>query len=111
MILKSLIDRINFKVISCFPITLFLYLNFSLTKYLLKWIGRHQLQIHISTQVVDLCPYTVYIYIYVYGVDHSGEGMYGCRTYNAKLFEQIEHSGIREGIKCKQTNATAAAAT
>ena len=27
---------------------------------------------------------------------------------NAKLFERIEHSGIRYGIKCKQTNAAAA---
>ena len=25
---------------------------------------------------------------------HSGEGIYGCRSHNAKLFERIEHSGI-----------------
>ena len=42
------------------------------------------------------------------GVKHSGEGIYGCRSHNAKLFEWIEHSGIRLGIKCKQTNAAAA---
>ena len=41
------------------------------------------------------------------GVEHSGEGIYGCRSHNAKLFELIEHTGIWEGIKCKQTNATA----
>ena len=40
------------------------------------------------------------------GVEHSNEGIYGCRLHNAKLFERIEHSGIRQGIKYKQTNAT-----
>ena len=29
------------------------------------------------------------------GVEHSGEVIYGCRSRNAKLFERIEHSGIR----------------
>ena len=29
------------------------------------------------------------------GVEHSGEGIYGRRSHNAKLFERIEHSGIR----------------
>ena len=29
------------------------------------------------------------------GVEHSGEGISGCRSHNAKLFERIEHSGIR----------------
>ena len=29
------------------------------------------------------------------GVEHSGEGIDGCRSHNAKLFERIEHSGIR----------------
>ena len=29
------------------------------------------------------------------GVEHSGEGIYGCRSHNAKLFERIEYSGIR----------------
>ena len=33
------------------------------------------------------------------GVEHSGEGIYGCRSHNGKLFEQIEYS-----VKCKQTN-------
>ena len=28
-------------------------------------------------------------------VEHSGEGIFGSRTHNAKLFERIEHSGIR----------------
>ena len=41
------------------------------------------------------------------GVEHSGEGIYGCRSHNAKIFERIEH---RSGIKCKQKNAAAAAA-
>ena len=27
------------------------------------------------------------------GVEHSGEGIVGCRSHNAKLFERIEHSG------------------
>ena len=40
------------------------------------------------------------------GFEHSGEGIYGCRSHNLKLFERIEHSSIRQGIKCKQTNAT-----
>ena len=42
------------------------------------------------------------------GVEHSSEGIYGYRLHNAKLFDRIEHSGIQEGIKCKQTNAAAA---
>ena len=28
-------------------------------------------------------------------VEHSGEGSYSGHTHNAKLFERIEHSGIR----------------
>ena len=39
-----------------------------------------------------------YIYVCVcvcVCVEHSGEGIYGCHLYNAKLFKQIEHSGIR----------------
>ena len=40
--------------------------------------------------------------------EHSGEGIYCCRSHNAKLFVRIENSGIRSGIKCKQTNAAAA---
>ena len=28
-------------------------------------------------------------------VEHSGEGIYDCHSHNAKLFERIEHSGIR----------------
>ena len=27
--------------------------------------------------------------------EQSGDGIYGCRSHNAKLFERIEHSGIR----------------
>ena len=29
------------------------------------------------------------------GVEHSREGIYSCRSDNAKLFERIELSGIR----------------
>ena len=29
------------------------------------------------------------------GVEHSGEGIFGCRSDNANLFERIEHSSIR----------------
>ena len=29
------------------------------------------------------------------GVERSGEEIYGYRLHNAKLFERIEHSGIR----------------
>ena len=29
------------------------------------------------------------------GVDHSGEGIFGRRSNNAKLFERTEHSGSR----------------
>ena len=29
------------------------------------------------------------------GVECSGEGMYGCRSHNAKFFERIEHSDIQ----------------
>ena len=27
-------------------------------------------------------------------VEHSGEGIFGYRLHNAKLFERMEHSGI-----------------
>ena len=42
----------------------------------------------------------IYIYIYIYmqspmGVENSAEGIYACRSHNAKLFERIVHSGIR----------------
>ena len=35
-----------------------------------------------------------YIYIYIYirsrmGVEHSAEGIFGCRSHNAKFFERI----------------------
>ena len=43
--------------------------------------------------------YNIYIYIYIsappWGVEHSGEGIVGRRSHNAKLFERIEHSGSR----------------
>ena len=42
------------------------------------------------------------------GVEHSGDGIFGCRLHNAKLFEWIEHSGIQKGIKWKQTKAAVA---
>ena len=43
---------------------------------------------------------TIYIHIYIYiGVVHSGEGIFCCRSHNAKLFERIEHSGSRQAIK------------
>ena len=29
------------------------------------------------------------------GFEPSGEGIFGCRSHNAKLFEGIEDSGIR----------------
>ena len=28
-------------------------------------------------------------------VEHIGEVIYGCRSHNAKVFQRIEHSGIR----------------
>ena len=31
-------------------------------------------------------------------VEHSGDGIFGRRSHNAKLFERIEHSGSRLGI-------------
>ena len=37
-------------------------------------------------------------------VEHSGRGIYGCHSHNAKLWERIEHSG--KVLKCKQTKAT-----
>ena len=40
--------------------------------------------------------------------DTTKQSVSGC-SHNLKLFERIEHSGIRYGIKCKQTNAAAAA--
>ena len=33
------------------------------------------------------------------GVEHTSEGIVGRHTHNAKLFEIIEHSGSRQGIK------------
>ena len=47
---------------------------------------------------IYICPLCIYIYING-GVEHSGEGIVGRRLRNAKLFERIEHSGSREGIK------------
>ena len=35
------------------------------------------------------------------GVEHSSEGIYGCHSHNAKLFDRIEHSGIRLDINVK----------
>ena len=29
------------------------------------------------------------------GAEHTNEGIYSCSAHNAKLFEQIEHPGIR----------------
>ena len=74
------------------------------------------------TQVWILKGIYIYIYIYIYilkrlfdipyyimlpmGVEHYGERIYDWGSHNAKLFERIEHSGIRYDIKCKQTNAT-----
>ena len=43
---------------------------------------------------------TKYIYIRsLMEVEHSGEGIVGHRSHNAKLFERIEHSNSRYGIK------------
>ena len=36
------------------------------------------------------------------GFEHSGEGIYGCHSHNAKLFERIEHSSIRKGKNAKK---------
>ena len=58
----------------------------------------------------------IYIYIYIYNptclatlkssdrtkqseVEHSGDGIFGRHSHNAKLFERIEHSGSRVGYK------------
>ena len=38
---------------------------------------------------------------------YSGKGIYSCHSHNKKLFEQIEHSGIRLGINVNETKATA----
>ena len=35
------------------------------------------------------------IYTLPHGVEHSGEGIFSCRSHNANLFERIEHFGIR----------------
>ena len=76
-----------------------------------------------SFNKICVVPYSLslslYIYIYIYicvcvcvcarnslskddniyaspmGVEHSGEGFYGCRSHNAKPFERIQHSSIR----------------
>ena len=33
------------------------------------------------------------IHIYIW-VEHSGKGVFGCHSHNAKLFQRIEHSGF-----------------
>ena len=33
------------------------------------------------------------------GVEHSGEGIFGRCSHSAKLFERIEHSDNRLGVK------------
>ena len=70
---------------------------------------RSQLQAsYVSSHTTKLW-YNEIVFLWM-GVEHSGEGNYSCRSHNAKLFERIEHSCIRLGIKCIQTNATAVAA-
>ena len=43
----------------------------------------------------EMLPIYIYIYTLPTGVELSGEGSYSCHSYDAKLFEWIEHSGIR----------------
>ena len=40
------------------------------------------------------CFLIEFFMIYIY-IKYSGEGIYGYRLHNAKLFERIEHCGIR----------------
>ena len=40
------------------------------------------------------CLWMTYIYTPPRGLS-TGEGIYDCHSHNAKLFERIEHSGIR----------------
>ena len=47
----------------------------------------------------SVCDKLMTIYTLPHGVEHSGERIFGPRSHNAKLFERIEHSGSREGIK------------
>ena len=54
--------------------------------------------------------YKVFVYkLYIRSpteVEDSSEGICGCHSHNAKLFEWIEHSGIRSGINVNKTKAT-----
>ena len=54
----------------------------------------------VPSSLIKLAQKYIYIYIYIYirspmGVEHSGEGIFGRCSHNAKLFERIEHSGSR----------------
>ena len=62
---------------------------------------RSQLQASfVSSHTEELCcNKTVCLWMTIYtpptGVEQYGEGIYDCRSHNAKLFERIEHSGIQ----------------
>ena len=56
-----------------------------------------------KTEIINDSIQYIYIYIYIrspMGIEHSGEGILGCRTHNAKLFERIEH-WYPVSYKCK----------
>ena len=55
------------------------------------YVSRHTEELWYNETV---CLYMT-IYTLSHGVEHSGEGIYGCHSHNAKLVERIEHSGIR----------------
>ena len=46
-------------------------------------------------QVVIYYNYYTCAYTPPMGVEHSGKGIFGRLSHNAKLFERIEHSGSR----------------
>ena len=63
----------------------------------------HLQALHVSSHTKELWyNETVCLWMTIYTppmrIEHSSEGIYGCHSYNALLFERIEHSGVRKGI-------------
>ena len=65
-----------------------------------KMYGNNILNFQESTTILNACTKKVWkhnecnMYI-ITNIEHSGKGIFGCRSHNAKLFERIEHSGSR----------------
>ena len=62
------------------------------------------MQLEYFIALIELANIGIYVHVYtdthilirsLMGVEHSGEGIFGRHSHNAKLFKRIEHSGSR----------------